>query len=116
MIPLFNRQSFFQLYDAGQLPSILIHTVAAVTAVVYAAETYNDPSPTPRIYLDTLLRSAATTELEINFNITLYEFQVLVLLAHYDFHQRPGPRSWVRIGNLTRKVLSLASASSSTNP
>ncbi|QIW96121.1 hypothetical protein AMS68_001639 [Peltaster fructicola] len=107
MIPLFNRESFYRLYEAGQLPTVLIHTVAAVTTVIWAPESFNNRPSNPRAFLDALLRSASTTELEITLDITLYEFQVLCLLAHYDFHQRPGPRSWVRIGNLTRKAYRL---------
>lgn len=101
--PLFNRQIFIEQYESGQLSTVSAHAVAAVTAAIYADDMTNRPE-SARSYLDALLRSPWSSELELSFDISLHEFQLITLLAHYDFHQRPGPRSWVRIGNLTRKV------------
>jgi hypothetical protein len=56
-------------------------------------------------YLRSLLASTKIADEEIsNSLMSLGKFQQACLLAFYEFHQYPGQKAWLRIGQLTRKA------------
>ncbi|KAI0019448.1 hypothetical protein F4780DRAFT_445767 [Xylariomycetidae sp. FL0641] len=105
-VMLFQKQRFMQMYEAGAIQRDLIVTIVTITAKVLGPISYWRDEDV-NLCMDGLLKAAPSEDNLSDSQASLDRIRQECLLAYYDFHQFPGPRSWTRIGRLTRKAYSL---------
>ena len=92
-----------RLYDSGEIRRSLVVTIAAITAKLLGPVHHWNPQDVD-LCLNALLAVTRENEPVIQGQADLENFQQECLLAYYDFHQFPGPQSWMRIARLSRKA------------
>ncbi|KAH7118210.1 putative fungal-specific transcription factor [Dactylonectria estremocensis] len=84
-IPLFRRDEFIRQFEFGTVNRELLITVLALTAKILGRPSY-------------------WTEQGLNDCLSHLQARTACLLAFYGFHQHPGEKAWLQIGQLTRKA------------
>ncbi|CAJ2511999.1 Uu.00g076240.m01.CDS01 [Anthostomella pinea] len=102
-IPLFHESSFIRLYDNGLACRDLIVTIVTVTAKILGPINYWKTEDV-HLCMGALLKATASENDSSSTQATLDRFRQECLLAYYEFHQFPGPPSWMRVSRLTRKA------------
>lgn len=102
-IPLFDQRTCLQILDGQGFSPVLRSTVAAI-----AAATLSQCDVTTKAaactYLEEALHHLLLDRPTSPNQVRLDDFQLTCLLTYYDFHQRPGYTSWMRIGSLVRQA------------
>ncbi|KAL1984906.1 hypothetical protein VTN96DRAFT_8565 [Rasamsonia emersonii] len=102
---LFRKEEFFRQFQRQSLSPNLLQTIFAVSLKIL-----NPPTIDPAVPIDleslrnTLSNSNSVLQGNGNGPAPLDVFQQACLLAYYEFHQHPGSRAWLRIGQLTREA------------
>ncbi|KAH8700988.1 hypothetical protein BGW36DRAFT_357621 [Talaromyces proteolyticus] len=98
---LFQKNKFLAKYHNGLLDRSLINTILVITLLTLRPRTTTD-----HINLEDLLdklRNSCSYAIETSSGfLTLDVFRQACMLAFFDFHQRPGLQSWMKVGQLTR--------------
>jgi hypothetical protein len=98
---LFQKNKFFAQYHDGLLDRGLINTILVVTLLTLRPRATAD-----HINLEDLLdglRNSCSHAIETSSGfLTLDIFRQACMLTFFDFHQRPGLQSWMKVGQLTR--------------
>lgn len=102
-IPLFHRARFLARYEAGNLCQHLLLTIYVVTAKTLGLGNSWDGSNLDDCIAYLLDLKVVENE-SAGKKLSLDNFRQGCLLAFYAFHQYPGEKAWMRIGNLTRKA------------
>jgi hypothetical protein len=105
-MPLFRRKSFLERYEHGLVSRDLLLTIFAVCAKVLGVNSVWS-SPSLDICLEYLLTTSVAEKETPSGMVSLGDFQQACLLAFYEFHQYPGLKAWLRIGQLTRRAYHL---------
>ncbi|KIX07315.1 uncharacterized protein Z518_01968 [Rhinocladiella mackenziei CBS 650.93] len=102
-IPLLKETDFYHRYSIAAVDHNLV-----VTLVVLSAKITRVALLCNQAHLDYCLEKLLDLDYNTNDHLgglgSLDNFQRACLLAYYEFHQRPGPRAWMRIGQLSRQA------------
>ncbi|KAF2765489.1 hypothetical protein EJ03DRAFT_279916, partial [Teratosphaeria nubilosa] len=107
-IPLFDQSSLMQAVIDGTIDRSLYNIIIAITLRLLPSDIPQADAHNAEAHLSSLLSSSDNTP-SGSFNLTssLSMMQMSCMLAYYGFHDRPGLKSWIRIGLLTRKAYAL---------
>jgi hypothetical protein len=102
-LPIFDYRTFMQNYKQGLVDENLLLTILAISSHIQGFSSFwTYPSLT--ICFDQLLAAKSFEVDNIGDSIPLSRFQQACLLAYYEFHQHPGRKAWLRVGELTREA------------
>ncbi|KAH9815317.1 NADPH-dependent 1-acyldihydroxyacetone phosphate reductase [Teratosphaeria destructans] len=107
-IPLFEQRFLMQAVIDGTVDKSLYNIIIAITLRLLPSDIPQADVHNAEAHLSSLLSSSDNTPSgSFDLNSSLSMMQRSCLLAYYGFHDRPGLKSWIRIGLLTRKAYAL---------
>ncbi|KAI1635444.1 hypothetical protein F4809DRAFT_651150 [Biscogniauxia mediterranea] len=101
-IPLFQKDKFLKRYDSGLVYPGLVLTIVAITAKILGPISYWKSEDIHECIV-ALLKTTSDRD-SSSTRISLDEFKRDCILVYYEFHQYPGPSSWMKINGLTRRA------------
>ncbi|KAI0599777.1 hypothetical protein F4775DRAFT_549810 [Biscogniauxia sp. FL1348] len=101
-IPLFQKEKFLKRYDSSLVYPGLIMAMVAITAKILGPISYWRSEDIDEC-IGALLKTTSDHD-SSSTRISLDEFKRDCILVYYEFHQYPGPSSWMKINGLTRRA------------